>query len=199
MVATPLPDTRSTREAILDAAERQFGDRGFNGVSVREVVADAGLKNQASLYDHFPGKQALYEAVLARGINAMVERLAPGAGDDGTASLDAMLDYLVGHQHLARLIHRAGLESDPLVREAVPRLIRPLYEHGLRVLQQTGGPWKADQLPHLAAGLYNLIFGYFAMAEMLRIALEDDPESPSALARQRAFLHAAVGRLLGAE
>src|SRR5439155_7149757 len=43
----------STRDAILDAAERRFAERGFAGVSMREIAAEAGLKNQASLYHHF--------------------------------------------------------------------------------------------------------------------------------------------------
>ena len=41
---------------ILDAAERRFAERGFDGVSVREIATDAGLKNQASLYHHFKNK-----------------------------------------------------------------------------------------------------------------------------------------------
>ena len=54
----------STRDAILDAAERRFAERGFAGVSVRQITADAGLRNQASLYHHFKNKRAIYEAVL---------------------------------------------------------------------------------------------------------------------------------------
>ena len=51
-------EVRSTRDVILDAAERRFAERGFAGVSVREIAADAGLKNQASLYHHFKNKVA---------------------------------------------------------------------------------------------------------------------------------------------
>ncbi|MFI5366367.1 MAG: TetR family transcriptional regulator [Candidatus Binatia bacterium] len=32
---------------ILDAAERRFAERGFAGVSMRGIAADAGLRNQA--------------------------------------------------------------------------------------------------------------------------------------------------------
>ena len=66
-------ETRSTRDIILDAAERRFAERGFAGVSVREIAADAGLKNQASLYHHFKNKRALYEAVLARGLHPLIQ------------------------------------------------------------------------------------------------------------------------------
>ena len=38
-------EARPTRDLILDAAERHFAEHGFAGVSVREIAADAGLKN----------------------------------------------------------------------------------------------------------------------------------------------------------
>src|SRR5215470_10744403 len=65
-----------TRDVILDAAGRRFAERGFSGVSVREIAADAGLKNQASLYHHFRDKRALYEAVLARGLEPILQMVA---------------------------------------------------------------------------------------------------------------------------
>src|SRR6185369_11860127 len=83
-------ETRSTRDVILDAAERRFAERGFAGVSVREIASDAGLKNQASLYHHFKNKKALYEAVLERGLAPIIE-LVSGSQTAGDAS-DPVLD-----------------------------------------------------------------------------------------------------------
>src|SRR5499427_1711133 len=103
--AAVLPrEAPSTRDVILDAAERRFADRGFAGVSVREIAAEAGLKNQASLYHHFRGKRALYEAVLARGITPIIALVAEG-GKSGAAdtALDRVLDYLGEHPGLPRL------------------------------------------------------------------------------------------------
>ena len=62
----------STRDAILDAAEGCFAERGFAGVSTRDIAGKAGLKNQASLYHHFRDKRALYAAVLERGIAPVI-------------------------------------------------------------------------------------------------------------------------------
>lgn len=199
------------RDTILDAAEQRFADRGFEGTSMRDIAADAGLKNQASLYHYFLNKQQLYEAVLRRGVDTLAP-LWQGAGDAIGASggdvqrtgavaahLDGVLDYLAEHPHLARLIERAGLEDDRYVRGAVSRLLRPLYAAGVRVLEDAGGPWQPSELPHLAAGLYHLIFGYFANASLLQAVMQEDPHSPDMLARQRRFLMTAITRLLGAE
>jgi TetR/AcrR family transcriptional regulator len=204
--AVTRPDGNSTRTVILDAAERRFAARGFTGVSVRAIAADAGLKNQASLYNHFRNKRALYEATLARGLDPIVELVAAGNLQGAPvglqqASLDAfidrVLDYLQAHPHLPRLIQRAGLDDSGLMRSAASRLLRPLYAQGMRVLEGTSTAWEPAQLPQLAAGLYHLIFGYFANAGLLQAVVQDDPLSAVALARQRRFLKTAVAQLLG--
>jgi AcrR family transcriptional regulator len=197
---------RSTRNLILDAAERRFAERGFSGVSVREIAADAGLKNQASLYNHFDNKRAIYEAVLARGLDPILlvtaesgRAAAAGRRHGGAASdafLDRTLDYLVEHPHLPRLIQRAALDDGRFLRSTLPGLLRPVYAQGLRVLAGSGNGWPAADLPHLAAGLYLLIFGYFANAEMLAAVVRGDPLSPAAIARQRRFVKVAVSRLM---
>ncbi|MFN8643811.1 MAG: helix-turn-helix domain-containing protein [Candidatus Binatia bacterium] len=194
-------EVRATRDVILDAAERRFAERGFSGVSVREIAADAGLKNQASLYHHFKNKKALYEAVLQRGLEPIIELVAGSstAGDRSDPVLDRIVDHLAAHPHLPRLIQRAGLDDSKALRGTVGRLLSPLYSSGLRVLAGGGGLWSDEEIPHLAAGLYHLIFGYFANAALLEAVLPDDPSSPAALARQAQFLKVAVARLLGGE
>jgi TetR/AcrR family transcriptional regulator len=212
MTATALaaPPAPATRDLILDAAERLFAEHGFDGVSVRDLAAAAGLRNQASLYHHFSNKQAIYEATLRRGIESIVAVVSEAGrsgllrahagvrAQDVGAYLDRVLDSLVEHPHLARLIQRAGLDDDPFVRSTVPGLLQPLYAQGMRVLHDAGGPWTAAELPYLAAALYHMIFGYFASAPLLQAVLGDDPRSPQSIARQRRFLRTAVTQLLGA-
>lgn len=194
-------EPRSTRDVILDAAERRFAERGFAGVSVREIASDAGLKNQASLYHHFKNKKALYEAVLERGLAPIIELVAGSetAGATTDPVLDRIVDYLAKRPHLPRLIQRAGLDDSKALRGSVSRLLAPLYNSGLRVLAGSSGPWTESEIPHLAAGLYHLIFGYFANAALLEAVLPDDPRSPAALERQSNFLKVAVARLLGGD
>jgi AcrR family transcriptional regulator len=205
LVATPAAPA-TTRTAILDAAERRFAERGFDGVSVREIASDVGLKNQASLYYHLANKQEIYEAALQRCVDAIIERLTATTDtvrrprDSATVArdLDRVLDYLIDHPDVARIIQRAGLDESALVRGAAQRAVQPLYALGVRLLQEAGGSWAADELPHVAAGLYHLIFGYFADAPLLEGVLHEDLRSPAALARQRTFIRKAVARLLGA-
>jgi len=56
---------RATREEILDAAMRLFGDVGYHTTSLRDVAARVGISHPGLLH-HFPTKAALLEAVLQR-------------------------------------------------------------------------------------------------------------------------------------
>lgn len=58
-------DKRSTKERILDAALLAFAERGFGGVSMRQILSDAGTNVAAGHY-HFGSKQALYTQVVLR-------------------------------------------------------------------------------------------------------------------------------------
>jgi len=198
---------QATRDVILDAAERRFAESGFASVSMRELAAEAGLRNQASLYSHFRDKRALYEAVLTRGMEPIFALVTASAdehdrseaevADDGLAFLDRVLDYLAHHPHLPRLIQRATLDDSRYLRKALPRLFEPLYQQGIRALAAAGGCWQPAQLPHVGLGLYQLIFGYFTGAGLFGSVVGNDPLNPAALERQRAFVKTTVALLLG--
>ena len=54
------------REAILDVAERLFGERGFRGVTLADVAGQVGIR-KPSIYHYFPkGKESLFVAVQTR-------------------------------------------------------------------------------------------------------------------------------------
>jgi AcrR family transcriptional regulator len=68
--------SRPTRERILDAAERLFAQRGFHGVSIRDITGAADVDVALANY-HFGSKQGLLEAVfLRRAEDLNSERLA---------------------------------------------------------------------------------------------------------------------------
>ena len=101
------------------------------------------------------------------------------------------------HPHLPRLIQRAGIDDTRHFRGTVTRTLRPLYNQGLQVLATSNAPWEPADLPHVAAGFFHLIFGYFANAKLLEAVAKGDPLSPAAVARQRRFLKSAAAHLLG--
>lgn len=58
-------DPERTRQAILDAANQEFGEHGFDGARVVRIAAAAGVNHQLITY-HFGGKQGLYDALTER-------------------------------------------------------------------------------------------------------------------------------------
>jgi AcrR family transcriptional regulator len=62
----------STREKILDNAERLFTAKGFDGVSVRDITKAAGT-NVASVNYHFASKRELYREVFRRKLKRLSE------------------------------------------------------------------------------------------------------------------------------
>jgi len=89
--------SRPTRTLILDSAERLFAERGFHGVSIRNITGDAGVDVALANY-HFGSKQGLLEAVvLRRAADLNLERLARldallSAAGIGRPSLESIID-----------------------------------------------------------------------------------------------------------
>ncbi|MFE5117592.1 TetR/AcrR family transcriptional regulator [Arthrobacter koreensis] len=55
----------TTREAIVDAAERLVAQRGFRGISVREVLREAGQRNNGAVAYHFGTWRELLATIWA--------------------------------------------------------------------------------------------------------------------------------------
>ncbi|MCI4062079.1 TetR/AcrR family transcriptional regulator [Micromonospora sp. R77] len=78
-------DARENRERILAAADRVFGAQGEAG-STEEVARLAGV-GIATVFRHFPTKEALIEAALVRHFTGLLDqtRTATAAPDPATA------------------------------------------------------------------------------------------------------------------
>ena len=198
---TDVPDPESTRERILDVAEALFAERGLAGTAVRDIAREANL-TAPSLYNHFDGKQALYEAVLARGVqplfaiitenNARAEAAADAPPDQREAItdriLDAIMDHLAHHPNIAKLIQHESLTGGASLSHIVHGWIGPIVESGLGAMQARNTIWSDDERPMAVAAWIHVILGHFAMAPLLRELFEVDPLSPEQIERQKRFL-----------
>jgi AcrR family transcriptional regulator len=57
------PGNQNTREAILDSAREAFGDRGYDGASIRQIATGAGV-DPALVHHYFRTKEQLFLAVV---------------------------------------------------------------------------------------------------------------------------------------
>jgi AcrR family transcriptional regulator len=112
---------------ILDAAQRVFLKRGYQSASLDEI-AEAAPASKPTIYAHFPGKEALFEAVVARVIEGLTdfEGFAPKGrsvrdklASLGTEVVERFIDETIG-------ITRATIAE----AERFPALSRQVHEHG---------------------------------------------------------------------
>ena len=58
-----MAQTRSGRDAVLDAAVDHFQRVGYHGTSMRDIATRAGF-TVASIYNHFPSKQRILQEIM---------------------------------------------------------------------------------------------------------------------------------------
>lgn len=55
--------TQSTKDKIFYTSLDLFSQRGFSGVSIREITREVGIK-ESSLYNHYRNKDEIFESIL---------------------------------------------------------------------------------------------------------------------------------------
>src|SRR5580658_5570447 len=95
--ATVTRPSEVTRERIMKAAERLFAERGYDGTSIRAIVAKARV-NQAAINYHFDGKDGLYREVLRAAFRALTEHQLDHAAETKAMSREAALAEFIRRQ-----------------------------------------------------------------------------------------------------
>jgi TetR/AcrR family acrAB operon transcriptional repressor len=81
-------EAEATREALLDAAEEVFFEKGVAHASLEQVACQAGV-TRGALYWHFRNKADLFRAMLDR-VRMPFEELVAASGADIANPLDAI-------------------------------------------------------------------------------------------------------------
>lgn len=140
----------STRRRILDAAETQFGERGFAATSLRTVTEAAGA-NVAAVSYHFGSKEGLLRAVVARvmvPVNDERRRRLDELEAGGTApsvpelirsfvepAVNLTVDGDPRSPEVARFIGRVISEPDPQIRQLFATEVDPVEGRYLAALR----------------------------------------------------------------
>lgn len=98
MVGTRANSHNTSRERVLECAERLFMERGFQAVKLRDIADELGVRT-ASLYYYFPGgKQDMFLAVLDAAMDryyAGLEAAVREADGGFEAELDAAAQFFL--------------------------------------------------------------------------------------------------------
>jgi len=200
-------DAERSRQAILEAAEEQFAERGFDAVSLGQVGAAAGLSRGTPSY-FFGSKEQLYQAVLERVFSDREEAtreacrpLVAWAQAGGEASLRApmseavggYIEFLLRRPSFLRLIQREELAGGARLR-SVPRESRAIehaFEEVLSVASKRES--KAFSVADAVLVSVSLTFSPLTQRTTFMASLERDLGDPKL---RRAHIELTVDQLL---
>lgn len=168
VTAEPEPTRRSVlksdrRSRLLDAAARQFAERGFAAVRLEDIGAAADVSGPA-IYRHFPNKEALLVELL---VEISTRLLAGGrAVRDRTADpaaalrelVDFHLDFTLNEPELIRIQDRDLTQLPSAALRQVRTSQRQYVEIWVRVLRDINPQLvetDARLMAHAAFGLLN--------------------------------------------
>lgn len=171
---------QANRDAILDAARRVFLERGYDAVTIRDVIRRTELA-AGTFYNYFETKEDLLRALVEDHVLAMTQELRGVRG--AARSLDEFI-------HGAYLAAFTRIVQDPVLYNLMLRneaAVRSLYENAVMGLSTQAlrddirdairrGIMPALDADYLAAALFGA--GY----EMGRILAQSPKKDPAAAA-----------------
>ncbi len=197
MDAAPM---KERAEQILVAADALFGDRGYDGVSVRDIADEAGVKKAAVFY-YFDGKEDLLRRILDRYYAAHRDALADAFAAKGPlrarlhGAIDAYLGFMATNHAYARLV-QGLVATSPDWHAHVRRGLEPLLrwtEGALAEVAPAAGPLAAR---HFFLTLSGAVINSFTYAPVLAPLWGSEPLSAGGLDERRAHLHFVADALL---
>ena len=94
----------TTKEKITETALDLFSQRGYDGVSVRDIARAVGIR-ESSIYNHFQSKRAVFDAIVDLCVQQS-ERYFREGGLPYDAGDDASVYAGIGMEDLQELIER---------------------------------------------------------------------------------------------
>ena len=118
----------SGEQAILEAAEVLFAQKGFDAVSM-SAIATLANTSKPNIYHHFTNKEDLYLAVMktaVRRTSALLDALEDATGSFSQRLADfasGQLHNVMTHKRSTRLVLRETLAEDSRTGEEIARLV----------------------------------------------------------------------------
>jgi|GEM_PF-194587 len=195
-----------TRTRILDAAEQCFANEGFEQTRLEDVAHKVGVQRGA-IFHYFAGKRELYEAVLTRLGERLMQRLrdprvAQGSLSDRIeAALLTWIDFAGECPAFSRIILRLAADGSHADRPTIERFVRPfltLLEQTLQEGERRGilKPLTPDPL-QLASTLVGATVFYLSAMPAFAPTQGLDPLSPERFGAYRRGALAVARRLVG--
>lgn len=152
-----------SREALLKAAQRVFGAKGYEGATVKDLADEAGVNISLVSY-HFGGKENLYRSCMEQfgleRVEAAERVLRPATSlEDFKIRLrlfgEEIINIHTKEPNVCRMVHRAMDTPDTVTLELFKNIFNRIYValHNFMIEAQRTGILKMNQDMEIMAGL----------------------------------------------
>lgn len=167
----PHSHREQVKEKIIESARRLFNRRGFNAVSIDDIMADAGL-TRGSFYTYFDSKSELYAESVSRIVCEKPVERADGTTIDARApevAAQIIRDYL-SHRHFEDIDGGCPMIALPSDVGRTDRRVREAFESALRLMIdifEQGLHRKGQQVRSRALAISALCVGGMVLARSI--------------------------------
>ncbi|KQW55848.1 TetR/AcrR family transcriptional regulator [Variovorax sp. Root411] len=129
--------SRVTVDVIVEAATRVLARRGWARFTTNEIAAVAGV-SVGSLYQYFPDKLAIAEAIRERHLDEVLAALSGAGGDGEPIALEQrvarFVDGVIAAHSVDQALHRILLDEVPLAPRSSHAEFEAQYQRRYRAL-----------------------------------------------------------------
>jgi AcrR family transcriptional regulator len=133
MAPSHTADGQRTRQAILDAALHAFAEKGYFGSSLRDIATAVDVRESA-LYNHFPSKEALFNALIIADQQSRADRLSAVMAEPITDVRVTLIRFVV-----RALEHFATAQQQQLFRILMSDGIRLARDSRINLFERMSG------------------------------------------------------------
>jgi len=197
----------SRRDEFIDAAQRLIQSKGYEQLSVEDVLAETGA-SKGAFYHYFDSKQALLEAVIERMVDAgmsAVEKVVDDPSLSATQKLQSYFSTLAAfkgerHDFLVKVIDIWYSDDNAIVRERFRReVLRRVGPHFASIIRQgiAEGTFSLTQPDLMSRVVLSLMLDTGDEAGQLYLARHAGKVSVDDVRRDLATYESAIERVLG--
>ena len=183
-----------TREAILDAAEGLFAEKGFEATSLNEVGSRAGVSRGTPGY-FFGSKAALYRAVLERCFGRVQDAVRSGraralASHESpevvlAGAVSEYFDFIVSNPNFVRLIEWEALSGARQLQDLPPHMQAAREAVDAMAAELGFDPSQTGEATQLVLSIIGLCWFPLVHASTLGTALGLNPSDPRFLEERK--------------
>jgi TetR/AcrR family transcriptional regulator len=185
-----------SRAAILQAAVREFAEKGIAGART-DAIAQAASVNKALLYYYFRSKDDLYVAVIDQVFAGLKQRVFTALAQDVSPRqkilgyVTAYFDYIASHPLYPKLVQRemmtAARGPSSTLQHVVRDYFRPISARLIEVINDgiESGEFRSVHPRHFVLSMVGIITFYFSNAPVIQMITGLNPLAPERVSERR--------------